>query len=340
MGFFTFSTTQEYYSMPCYPALALLIGCAMARGGAFVRGGTVVLTVVSAAAALCCLAILVYVRNTPTPGDISGALSSNPGAYTLSLGHMEDLTLDSFAYLRLPLAVAAIAFLIGAIGTVRAANHRAFLVAGCMMVLFFHAARLAMVVFDPYLSSRPLARKLAQSPAGELIVNHHYYEFSSIFFYTNRTAWLLNGRFNNLVYGSYAPGAPDVFLDDAGFQNRWSRPQREYFVADKEGVQRIESLVAKTTLNIVVASGGKYQLPTSLCRAQRFSAQAAERLFDDAKFFRSSSLIVSPRPGSHRSNRWSRSPGGSPSKIYQKNSLPISTSTPGNIPPSANSDWP
>src|SRR5208282_5209134 len=25
--FFTFSTTQEYYSMPCYPALALLLGC-------------------------------------------------------------------------------------------------------------------------------------------------------------------------------------------------------------------------------------------------------------------------------------------------------------------------
>jgi len=26
LGFFTFSTTQEYYSMPCYPALALLVG--------------------------------------------------------------------------------------------------------------------------------------------------------------------------------------------------------------------------------------------------------------------------------------------------------------------------
>ena len=33
MLFFTFSTTQEYYSMPCYPALALLIGAAIAEGG-------------------------------------------------------------------------------------------------------------------------------------------------------------------------------------------------------------------------------------------------------------------------------------------------------------------
>ena len=59
------------------------------------------------------------VRGVPAPGDISQALSHNPRAYTLSLGHMEDLTLASFAYLRLPLAVAAVAFLIGAIGNAR-----------------------------------------------------------------------------------------------------------------------------------------------------------------------------------------------------------------------------
>ena len=32
--FFTFSTTQEYYSMPAYPAMALLLGSAMARESA------------------------------------------------------------------------------------------------------------------------------------------------------------------------------------------------------------------------------------------------------------------------------------------------------------------
>ena len=73
---------------------------------------------------------------------------------------MEDLTIDSFAYLRVPLLMAAGAFLIGAIGAFRSAGMRAFLSAAFMMVLFFHAARLAMVVFDPYLSSRPLAEAL------------------------------------------------------------------------------------------------------------------------------------------------------------------------------------
>ena len=87
-----------------------------------------------------------------------------------------------------------------------------------MMILFFQAARLALVVFDPYLSSRPLAEALLRSPEGKLIVDKHYYAFSSIFFYTDRRALLLNGRVANFMYGSYAPGAPDVFLDDRGIQ--------------------------------------------------------------------------------------------------------------------------
>ncbi len=154
------------------------------------------------------------VRNTPAPGDISGALSHNPGAYTLSLGHMEDLTIESFAYLRAPLLVAGVAFAIGAVGVFLWRDWRTFLAAAAMMVVFFHAARMALVTFDPFLSSRPLAEALLKQPPGTLVIDHHYYTFSSVFFYTGRRAWLLNGRFNNLVYGSYAPGAPDIFLDD------------------------------------------------------------------------------------------------------------------------------
>ncbi len=259
--FFTFSTTQEYYSMPCYPAFALLIGSALTMKNKWVSRGTRVLTVVTGLAAAVCVTLLFLVRNLPAPGDIASALSEHPSAYTLSLGHMEDLTLASFAYLRTPLAIAAVAFLIGCIGTaVVTKGRRAFVVSGVMMVLFFHAARLALVVFDPYMSSRPLAEVLLHSPEGQLIVDHHYYEFSSVFFYTNRRALLLNGRFNNLVYGSYAPGAPDVFIDDAEFQQRWSRSGRYYVVAELPGVQRLEKLVDRKDLNVVAIRGGKFLL--------------------------------------------------------------------------------
>ena len=198
------------------------------------------------------------VRDLPTPGDISSAVSQNPDAYTLSLGHMEDLTIRSFAYLRAPLLVAAIAFLIGAIGTSCAAGRTArFLAAAVMTVLFFQAARMALVVFDPYMSSRPLAEALLHAPEGKLIVDHHYYTFSSVFFYTNRDALLLNGRFNNLVYGSYAPGAPDVFLDDAQWQKLWLQPERYYIVASQTARPRLEKLVGAGNLHVLIESGGK-----------------------------------------------------------------------------------
>jgi hypothetical protein len=196
----------------------------------------------------------------PAPGDISQALSQHPGAYKLSLGHMEDLTLASFAYLRLPLLVAAVAFSLGSLATWKFAGQRAFLAAALMMILFFHAARLAMAVFDPFMSSRPLAKAILKSPQGTLIVDHHYYTFSSIFFYTNRATLLRNGRFFNLEYGAYAPGAPDVFIDDAQLKNTWLKPQRSYIVAKEDVVPQLRSLVGAENLNLVAASGGKVVL--------------------------------------------------------------------------------
>ena len=258
--FFTFSTTQEYYSMPCYPALVLLLGSAMAMEGKWIRWGTRALAVIAACATVAAIAVLVAVRHVPTPSDISVALSQHPGAYKLSLGHMEDLTLQSFAYLRLPLGLAALCFAIGALGILVLRGQRVFVAAALMMVLFYQAARLAMVAFDPFLSSRPLAEALLRAPEGTLIIDRHYYTFSSVFFYTNRTALLLNGRRINLEYGSYAPGAPDVFIDDAKFRDLWLHRERSYIVATDAAVPRLEGLVGRAQLNMVTASGGKVLL--------------------------------------------------------------------------------
>jgi 4-amino-4-deoxy-L-arabinose transferase-like glycosyltransferase len=258
--FFTFSTTQEYYSMPCYPALALLLGSAMAAGGNWIRYATRFLCGIFVLAAGAVLTLYFLVWNLPTPGDISAALTSNPGAYRLSLGHMQDLTIASFAYLRLPLLIAAAAFLIGAAGTFRSKARRAFLSTALMAIVFFQAARIAMAAFDPYLSSRPLAEALLRAPQGKLIVDHHYFTFSSVFFYTNRTALLLNGRFNNLVYGSYAPGAPNVFIDDAQWKTLWLQPDRYYLVITEKAAERLNALVEPGLLTVVARSGGKLLL--------------------------------------------------------------------------------
>jgi len=260
--FFTFSSTQEYYSMPCYPALAILIGAALTepRAAGWVRRGQIVLAAIATAAALAIAFILSQVWNLPAPGDISQALvTQEVTAYTLSLGHMGDLTLASFAYLRAPLILAGIAFLIGAI----TAYKRSIAGAVVMMVLFIHAARMALVTFDPYLSSRPLAEALNRAPHGKLILDNQYYTFSSVVFYAEayhgERLLLLNGRVNNLEYGSYAPNAPqDVFIDDAGFQNLWQSPGLYYICVEAPQVSRLEKLVGKPALHELIASGGKY----------------------------------------------------------------------------------
>lgn len=269
LTFFTFSSTQEYYSLPCYAAFALLIGSALADPSTevqrWVRRGSAGLAVIAGLAALACFGLFAYVRNIPVPGDISQALAQQPiENYTLSLGHMGDLTLASFAYLRVPLVLAGAAFLIGAAFGLK----WRIAAAAVMMALFFHAARLALVVFDPYLTSRPLAEALNRAPVGTLILDNPYYEFSSVVFYAEayhhgeqvgKPVLILNGRRNNLEYGSYAPNAPqDVFIGDGDFRARWFSPELYYVCVEHEKVEDLRRLVGAGALHQVVASGGKF----------------------------------------------------------------------------------
>jgi len=152
--------------MPCYPAFALLLGSAMAREdeSAWLRYGTKLLAILAGLCAVAAAVILILVRGLPTPGDISSSLTSHPADYTLALGHIHDLTLRSFAYLRTPLELAALAFLLGALGAWFLKLKSAYMTLALMMVLFVHAARMAMVVFDPYMSSHPLAIALNKAP--------------------------------------------------------------------------------------------------------------------------------------------------------------------------------
>lgn len=258
--FFTFSTTQEYYSMPTYPAFALLIGSAIDGGGGWVRRGTMAWRVIAGACAVAALAILFAIRHVPTPGDISYSLGYHPKDYTLSLGHMLDLRFDSFAYLRLPLFIAAVAFLVGALGTIGKLARHTYLITAIAMALFFQAARLAMVTFDPFLSSRNIAAEILRLPPGQLILNRHYYPYSSVGFYTDRPVLLANGRAMNLEYGSNAPGVPDVFLDNSGFQKLWNASNRCYFVVSKRNFPPYEGLMDSGRRDIVMQSAGKLLL--------------------------------------------------------------------------------
>jgi hypothetical protein len=192
-------------------------------------------------------------------GDISSALTQNPSLYTLSLGHMGDLTLRAFAFLRAPLMVAALAMLIGAAGMLAVRSLAAGAAVLCLsMLVFLQGARLALITFDPYLGSKPLADALLHAPPGVLVEADAYYAFSSVFFYTNRRALLWRGQVDNLEYGSHAPNAPAVFIGDARLEELWKATPHVYLLASRTDLPLMKNILgARRT---VLAECGEHYL--------------------------------------------------------------------------------
>jgi len=88
------------------------------------------------------------------------------------------------------------------------------------------------------------------APAGEFFYAEAYH---------SQRVLLLNGRVNNLEYGSNAPDAPqDVFIDDAQFRDRWLSGDRYYVCAEKPQTERFERLVGREQLHTLIESGGKF----------------------------------------------------------------------------------
>jgi 4-amino-4-deoxy-L-arabinose transferase-like glycosyltransferase len=269
--FFTFSTTQEYYSMPCYPAFALLLGAAMSKSRG--KWPARVAGVVAMLAALACAVVLWKVRTVDASGEIANTLNNQIS--TLSLGKAADLTLETFAWLRWPLGIAAGGFLLGAMGCWWRHGRHAIVALALMMLIVFNAARLAMITLNPYFGSQPLAAALRAVPPGQLIVDDQYYSFSSLFFYAPRQshqALLLNGRKVNLEYGSYAPNAPNVFLTDQELPARWHSGERCYLAASAAELPRLKALLGEASLFVVASAGGKVllsNLPLDLPRVTK-----------------------------------------------------------------------
>ncbi len=65
------------------------------------------------------------------------------------------------------------------------------------------------------------------------------------------------GERTNLEYGSYAPGAPPVFIKDTDFQHLWSTPERVYILAEADPAIRLQNLVKGEGWFPVARSGGK-----------------------------------------------------------------------------------
>jgi len=269
--FFSFSTRQEYYVLPTLPAVAVLcgiwlkkeanspIGSPQRRLGMRCSLLLLVLGVVVSA-----VTIFLAIVSPPMPPNVDFAelLTKSPQMYTLSMGHLFDLTTKSMSAFRFPLALTGVGLLAGTflnwIFRRRAVMLLANMALAIMMVVFLYAVHLSLGTFSPVLGSKPLAVAIAHEyrPGDTVVVDGEYSLASSVNFYTGIQLHMLNGRVNDLWYGSLFSDSPKLFEDDASFARLWLGSGRIFFITfDEGGVRKLKRLQAN--YYEVIHSGSK-----------------------------------------------------------------------------------
>jgi 4-amino-4-deoxy-L-arabinose transferase-like glycosyltransferase len=247
--FFSFSTRQEYYTIPALPGIALLAGGWLARESAVDaseadrragRRSSLVLMVVGVLSAVVGLALLSLTHPPPPGVDLADLLKKNPQDYDFSLGHVLDFTPQALGMFRGPLLGASLSLLFGTVlnwwmrRRGRAALGNAAL--SLMMVCLLTCVHTSFARFSPILSSHDLAIAIQKEyrPGDFIIVDGQYHEASSLNFYTHIPLRMLHEPSGNLWYGEKFPDAPQVFDTPESFAVLWSGSARVFLWTDQD----------------------------------------------------------------------------------------------------------
>jgi len=247
--FFSFSTRQEYYTIPAVPGMALLVGGWLSkeaqanqasrerRAG---RIGSFVLLLIAVGAFVVGIVLLISSK-TPTAGaDLADLLKKNPADYDFSLGHFLDLTPEALGLFRGALLGAVLCLLLGsAINYFLRRCHRPIhgnIALVLMMVGLLACVHSAFVTFSPVLSSKKLAIAIQQhyEPGDTIVVDGQYHQASTLNFYTGVPLHVLHPPSGNLWYGSKFPDAPNVFETPASLRALWSGKGTVFLWTDQE----------------------------------------------------------------------------------------------------------
>jgi 4-amino-4-deoxy-L-arabinose transferase-like glycosyltransferase len=264
----TFGSRMEYYSFGAWPAIAILLGIGLAKaedeGKRWLVRMQTALAAAGAALAAVLIAMLWISAKAQVHGDISSVLKEHENDfYRVSMAHILDLTPQAFAFLRLPAALAATAFLLGLAAAWWLRRERrdqaAAISLAITMAVFFFAANIALGVFGPYLSSGPLMSKvLPQITSSDTLALYGEFDaMSGVAFYTDRQLLLWNGRYNNLEAGSYYPDAPRIFLSDPDFLDLWKGPKRVILFVPSEQRAAAAQRLPSTGTFLIDKNGGK-----------------------------------------------------------------------------------
>jgi hypothetical protein len=268
--FFSFSTNQEYYTFPAYFPILLLIAMRLADEEEY--GSRQWLTWSAGVLAVICVTVSAVLtaglwssRHLPFVPDIGTVLATpDLAAETLSMGHMLDLTGESFAALRLPAILAAVVLLIGPAFAFwlrrRGSQLAATWTTGVTMAIFLIAAHIALVRFDPFLGSEKMAEQIAPqlAPSDRVMIYGDESFGSSLLFYLRRPIELVNGNTTSMWWGSTYPDAPHIFLNDQDLLSAWNSSERVFLFVPQHQRARVETLLpGKRPLHIASGMSGK-----------------------------------------------------------------------------------
>jgi len=273
LGFFSFSSRQEYYVFPALPALALILGAWLSREHSSPANSPerrtakrvalisflVAIPLALSAWVLFCFSL--FSKSLPPHTDLADLLTRNPSEYALSFGHIFDLTPRAMALFRPELLLIGAAFFFGTLASwlLRRRNRvaAANVALALMMFASLHCVHSALVTFAPILSSRALSDAVVSlyRPADVIVVNGAYEDASTLNFYGHLPLHLLNSRENgDLYYGSLFPDSPALFEDDASFDRLWRGSGRVFLFTPQD---QLPSLLHQTGYRIIARSGGK-----------------------------------------------------------------------------------
>jgi 4-amino-4-deoxy-L-arabinose transferase-like glycosyltransferase len=266
--FFSVSTNQEYYTFPAYLALFLLLAAALAGEEEEGRQPWLLATsAVSVTVRLIFAAVLIgglwSSRHLPFVPDIGEVLAqSNLDNDTLSMGHILDLTGQSFAALRFPAILAVIALVFGSLAEiilrVKCKHFASTWALAITLAVFLSAAHVALIRFDPYLSSHVLAMRIQQQvqPQDRVLIYGDQSYGSSLVFYLRHPVELVNGRTTSMWFGSTFADAPPIFLDDADLVRLWNSSTRVFLFVPDFQQKKVDAVLGANKL-VYASSSGK-----------------------------------------------------------------------------------
>ncbi len=266
--FFSFSTRQEYYTIPALPGIALLAGGWLARESSpnateaerrAGRRSSLVLMVVGILGGVIGLALLTTTHQPPAGVDLAELLKKNPQDYDFSLGHVLDFTPQALGVFRGPLLGASLSLLLGTVLNWwmrrRAKPAWGNAVLSLMMVCLLTCVHISFARFSPILSSYDLAVAIQKEyrPGDLIVIDGEYHQASTLNFYTHIPVRVLHAPSGNLWYGEKFPDAPHVFETPQSFADLWSGSVRVFLWTDQEDPKELLGMPH----SLLARSGGK-----------------------------------------------------------------------------------